>query len=344
MKTTVASRAFAIQGVTFGVTSNCSSLLSDEEYFSATGNKLHSLLSNFLDLEEVHVSDSADAAVMLHDDPASGFSVHPSPGRLTVTGPLESLERNCTDKRISIFGNMGLFSKFAVLTLESRGIYSFHSTSFYDRSRNRLYLVLGGSGSGKSTVLLAAIARGFEVFSTELTHATLEANSVVFHKGPVIQNCRVGNLVEDFPALIERFDIQGLPRENVWHEYRAVDLSSVAVPEQSLTDPDVTVVFPRIESGRTNSIVGTAGRYGTLLGLYEGLCDKVTPPSLVYGRYFVPSLDTPETAKRRFRFVERFIEQARINGPLNVLAGPHTCLDGIIENTDTGEESLHELQ
>ena len=205
MSANLSHRALSLLGVEIGLVSNYRAILQDDEYFKGAGTKLHSLLSNFHHLTEIPFSPLHHAYVVIVDSDLLPFSSSMTERELYISGPIRRLEETAVDKRSSIFGNMGLFSKFTIQMLERQGWYSFHATSFYRRASGQLFIVLGGTGSGKSTVLLKAIDAGYEVFSTELTHVRHRDGVFEFYKGSVVQNCRVGNLVEDFPSLIERF-------------------------------------------------------------------------------------------------------------------------------------------
>ncbi len=171
-----------------------------------------------------------------------------------------------------------------------------HSTSFFDRKRGRLYIVMGGSGSGKSTVLLKAISLGgVEIFGTELTHFTFAGGTTRMLKGSLWQNCRMGNLVFDFPELLARFGMKA-PQGDPWHSYESVSLESMQVPENELDSVPMTLVMPRIEGERITSSIRKAGAASTKGALFQNLSDKVSPPTLLWGTRFVPSVDTDDIA------------------------------------------------
>lgn len=345
---TVCKKRFSLLGMNISLETNLESLLDLDEYFLGKGGGLHSLLSNFHRFDESSgtsgsslssarslssgsfESGDADLVFSMIDDPDSPLRFYRSgPGRYSIEGPLVSLETGCPDKRICMFGNMGLFSKILVGELEHHGIYSMHSTSFYDRTENRLYLVIGGSGSGKSTVLLKAISLGgIEVFGTELTHFTFVDGKLRLLKGSLWQNCRMGNLVYDFPELLARFGLEA-PATDPWYSYKSVPLFDIQAAEDMLYPDSVTIVLPRIEGERfTTSIrkVPAGSLHGTL---FQNLSDKVSPATLLWGKEFVPGLDTPESQTARMAAAKIFLEKAPVTECWNVLASPEHCLDGI---------------
>lgn len=328
----LATRAFSLLGMQFGIISNVPELINDNEYFGWEGKHLHSLLTNFGAFTEIPFSNNHQNYFVLIDDVNLPLSVTEGNNSIHFSGPLSVLEHECKDKRITFFGNMGLFSKFLVKSLENYGMYSFHSTSFFDPDNEHLFLVLGGSGVGKSAVLLSAIERGYQVFGTELTHVSVQEGNLRFYRGSLYQNCRVGNLVEDFPSLIDRFAINGLPETNIWHEYISIDLTSVAAASEILTDPSLTIIFPRIEGDRKIPKRRILGTEKLPQAVFENLSEKIAPPSYLYGSHFHPSVDSVESAQRRSDFSQRMIEHANIKAVWESLASPKMCLDEIAED------------
>lgn len=325
-------RLFSLLGMRIQVVSNYREIIFDDEYFLGEGGKLHSLLSNFQELVPISpkAGEKSDVSVRIEDKPNQNFTMFIKNGRYLFEGSIRDMEERTGDKRASIFGNMGIFSKILVLELEHRGIFSFHSTSFVQPGTNRLYLVLGGSGSGKSTVLLKAVKEGMQVFGTELTHFSFDRNKVIFHKGSLWQNCRMGNLVEDFPSLLDIFGISYGLTGNPWHQYLSVDLKPWQYPERIMEDPEVVVLFPRIESGRIKADRFQINKEDAIYSAYENLSEKVSPPSYVYKKEFIPSIDTRTDQVNRMKAGEDFMKIADIRNCWKLLTGPGDCLDDVI--------------
>lgn len=332
------SRGFSLLGMKISLRANRSGLIEDDEYFLGKGGQLHSLLSNFGRLEEIAAAGNADLTLSLIDEPGSPFGFFQTGnGRYSLTGAIIESEIACRDKRSCIFGNMGLFSKILVRELEYRGIYSIHSTSFYDRKGNRLYLAMGGSGSGKSTILLKAISLGgIEVFGTELTHFSFAEGKARMLKGSLWQNCRMGNLVFDFPELLERFGLE-VPEGDPWHSYQSVSFSDLQVREDVLDSVSIALVMPRIEGERRHSSIRRTSALSAKSALYQNLSDKVSPPTLLWGSHFVPSIDSPDRQTARMEAAIAFLSRAPIAECWSVLSSPEASLDGIypIETSDT---------
>jgi hypothetical protein len=323
-------RGFSLLGMRILLGSNNRDLIADDEYFLGKGAYLHSLLSNFNKLDEIPPPDEPDVVMSVIDIPGSPISFSRiEEGRYAICGEIAESERSCKDKRASIFGNMGLFSKLLIRELEIRGIYSIHSTSFLDRKRNRLFVVIGGSGSGKSTVLLKAISLGgMEVFGTEITHFSFQDGGTRMIKGSLWQNCRMGNLVIDFPELLGRFGLDE-PTDDPWHVYKSVPLHDIQTREDVLDSVSIVIVMPRIEGERSTSSIRLVSKGSLRSAIFQNLSDKVSPPSLLWGAHFIPSLDSADRQTARMAATEKFINEASIVECWNVLASPAGCLDGI---------------
>lgn len=323
-------RAFSLLGMTMLLDSNRPELIADDEYFLGKGGHLHSLLSNFHTLEEISAPSSADIVFHLTDTDEKEISYfEKGSGEYFIQGPLLANERVAKDKRLSIFGNMGFFSKLLVRELEKKGIFSLHSTSFYDRGTNRLFLVVGSSGSGKSTVLLNAIDRGgIEVFGTELTHFSFAAGNLELLKGPLWQNCRMGNLVVDFPKLMDYFGLSA-PTGDIWHSYKSIPLHHMQVEEDVLRNASIFILFPRIEGERKTSSIQKISKDSIKFPLFQNLSEKISSPSLLWGKYFIPSIDTPEHQIARMAGAEKFLKEGSIDSCWSILSSPVRSLDGL---------------
>ena len=324
-------RDFQLFGMPFALVSNYRDVIFDDEYFLGHGGYLHSLLSNFHTLGPTgEPAEDPQFRVVIDNRDEPTISLTQSAGEYRFSGPVRSLEEATHDRRSSIFGNMGVFSKILVRELEKCGIFSFHSTSFVVPGTNHLILVLGGSGSGKSTVALRAVLDGLEVFGTELTHFRFTDGGVEFLKGSLWQNCRMGNLVLDFPSLLVRFQITRIPDGDPWIHYQSVNMTDWSHRDDKLFQPVISVLFPRIESERRVPTRYESPASGIAYSLYGNLSDKVSPPSHLYKRVFIPSLDAPEDQVRRMKAAEQFVRDADIQTVWNTLTSPADCLEGVL--------------
>jgi len=327
------TRLFSLLGMNIELISDYPEILQDDEYFLGKNGKLHSLLSNFHELVQVtaDAGKQIDVRIRIEDAPLDTLTLSIQDGTYLFRGPVKALEEGNGDKRASIFGNMGIFSKICVLELEKRGIYSFHSTSFVQPGSNKLFLILGGSGAGKSTVLLKAVKEGMQIFGTELTHFSIKDEKVTFYKGSLWQNCRMGNLVEDFPSLLETFSIDYVPNGNPWKQYLSVDLKPWQYAADVMEQPEVVVLFPRIESDRQDAERYLLKKSGVVYSAFGNLSDKVSPPSYIYNSVFIPSVDGGNDQIERMKAAQKFLQYVDIRACWKFLTNPEECLDVVLE-------------
>lgn len=325
----IAYRGFRIWDAQVGVVSNYRAIVDDREYFFGEGQQLHSLLSNFCRIDPIPFSDAHHLYLHIFDNALSSVQACVDGNGVYVSGNIAELESSSTDKRQTIFGNMGLFTKLCVKALEMTGLYTFHSTSMYCPADDTLYMILGGSGSGKSTVLLAGLEKGFQLFGSELTHFSYNEGRLKFFKGSVYQNCRVGNLVSDFPGLIERFKIPDLPSDDIWHSYRSVNMRDAQTALDVLDNPNVVSIFPRIEARVDSPEVSSVNPGSIVSDVFTSLCDKVSPPSWLYNSVLVPSIDDRQSQRQRLEAARAFCSEAKNLECWRVMASPHNCLDGV---------------
>jgi len=325
-------RAFSLLGMKIGIISNYKKILFDDEYFLGKGGHLHSLLSNFYELKPIAYSSNEDMDIIFNliNKKNKEFNFQSNGSIYEISGPIKENEETFFDKRSSIFGNMGIFSKVLIRELEKRSIFSFHSTCFVHPTTNTIFLVLGSSGAGKSTVLLKAIREKMQVFGTELVHFFVENKDVIFLKGSIWQNCRMGNLVIDFPLLLEKFKITYHKKGNPWQEYISINMKKWQYPENKIINPEVIILFPRIESERKVPERIKIDVSNTAYQLFGSLSDKVSPPSLVYKKYFVSSVDNHEDQVKRMLATNNFIKFTKIKAAWKILASPEECLDHLI--------------
>lgn len=323
-------RSFSILGVEAGIIFNYQSILNDDEYFLDKGSYLHSLLSNFNRLEEISFSSNHDFYLYIIN--IKGFPLEVEIGLRNVycSGDILSFEKNALDKRKSIFGNMGLFSKILLRFLEKKGIFSFHSTAMYSQTKKILYLVLGESGSGKSTVLLAGLRKGLKLFGTELVHFQIKNEQVLFYKGSTIMNCRKENLIEDFPELIDKFNIKNLHKTRKQCLYLPVDMGSLQTENNIFKNPKMVLIFPRIEKFIQKVVISEVNTLDIQNLIFDNLSQKISPASILYDKYFVPSVDNRRLQLFRMEMARQFCKKADIQSIWNVLASPQNCLDKIL--------------
>jgi len=322
-------RAVKIVEARMGLISNNEKLITEPRYFE--GQVMESLLTNIHSIEPIPFSDDLDSCFVVIDDPAIPPQVKITDKVCTATGDFSRYEKECSDNRYSLFGNLGLFFKYLLATLERyHSIYSFHASSMYSPSRDTLLLVVGGAGAGKTVFMLKGLEDDWQIFSTEMTHFRLTQGGYDFYMGSLYDNIRLGNLIYDFPRANERLKVEIPPGvSDVWGHKIAIDMRHIAAAPR-YRNPRVTVIDSRIESGRETPIVKTIARREKIVKLiFDNVTEKLGPTLIFYDVIPVESFDTPELMRRRLEVMQRFVAEVKLNPVKSVLAGAKNCMEGI---------------
>ncbi len=321
-------RAVKIVQARMGLISNNEKLITEPRYFE--GQVMESLLTDIHSIEPIPFTDDLDCYFVVIDDPHVQPQVKITDKVCTAIGDFTRYEKECSDNRYSLFGNLGLFFKYLLVTLERyHNIYSFHASSMFSPSRNTLLLVVGGAGAGKTVFLLKGLEDDWAIFSTEMTHFRFTDQGCEFYMGSLYDNIRLGNLIYDFPRANERLKVD-IPRvADVWGHKIAIDMRHIAAAPRYL-NPRVTVVDARVESGREKPIVKTITRKEKIIKiLFDNATEKLGPTLVFYDVIPVETFDTPELMRRRLQVMTRFVEEVKLNPVKSVLAGAKNCMEGI---------------
>ncbi len=324
------TRAVKIIEATFGLVSNNRWLLHNPEFFSEY--KMQCLLTDVYRVEDIPFGPNLDAYLYLIDQPNVPPSMKVTDREMWVAGPMSELDARMADRRYSVFGNLGLLFKYSMATLErSHGIYSFHASAMYVPERNELIAVIGGAGAGKTVLILEGLARGYQIFSVEMVHFAFREEGIVFFKGALMDNIRVGNLIYDFPRAAERLGAQVPDVKDVWGTKIAVDFRPLAPERDVLVNPKLTLLFPRIEAGRDKAIVNDiTNRQKLMWMLFNNATEKIGGTNLFYEAITIDTMDTPELMHRRMKAMGRLVSgEVEILRARNILAGTHNCMEGI---------------
>ncbi|MDO8956145.1 MAG: hypothetical protein Q7W38_04790 [Deltaproteobacteria bacterium] len=322
-------RAVKIVEARIGLVSNNEKLITEARYFE--GQVMESLLTDIHSIEPIPFSDDLDSCFVVIDDPNIQPQVKITEKVCTATGDFSRYEKECSDNRYSLFGNLGLFFKYLLVTLERyHQIYSFHASSMYSPSRDTLLLVVGGAGAGKTVFLLKGLEDDWKIFSTEMTHFRFTDKGYEFYMGSLYDNIRLGNLIYDFPKAHEKLQVEIPPGvTDVWGYKIAIDMRHIAASPH-YRNPRVTVVDARIESGRDTPIVKTVTRQEKIVKiLFDNATEKLGPTLVFYDVIPVESFDTPELMRRRLEVMQRFVAEVKLNPVKSVLAGAKNCMEGI---------------
>jgi len=323
-----AKRGVKILKASFGLTSNNAALINDPQYFEAY--EIQSQWANF-PVDDIPFRDGLDAYVEVYDLPGVSTHISFDESKIVAIGDFSDLERQSLDRRYSLFGNQGLFFRHALTVLERRHhIFNFHACSFYDEKEHHLILVCGGMGGGKSAVMLAVTETGlFKILSSEMVHASVSDDGIVFYRGSPRNNVRLGHLVEDFPKLVNKLGITLPEAKDVWGTKYQVSLEKFLATQTEILNPAITVVLPRIEENVERPRVDIISNRGKIVRtLHENITDKIRSLSTIYETIPVGSLDDVALTTSRLEFVKRFLEKGNIVKIASIFASPHNCLEG----------------
>jgi hypothetical protein len=319
-----------------GLVSNNPDLLTGSEYFN--DRVPQSLLTDYHRIDDVPWDGappgtaSVDAELRILDTPGLEPSLAFEPDRVLAVGDWTALEAGNSDRRYSLFGNLGFVFRYVIHALERHhDTWSFHASAMVD-GKGDLWLIPGGAGAGKTVFLLEGLARGWTVFSTEMTHLRLTDRGYEFYKGSLFDNIRLGTLLYDFPAVTERLGI-ALPAANdPWGAKIALDLGHVQTPTDVLVSPSLRIVSPKVESGRDRAVVTPLDRREKLVKLlFDNATEKHGGTVLLYDRLPVPSLDTPALMVRRLRAMQGLVDRATIKSARSTLCGARNCMEGLLD-------------
>jgi len=321
-------RAVKIVQARMGIVSNNEKLVTEPRYFE--GQVMESLLTNIHCIEPIPYVDDLDAYFIAIDDPSVHPQVTVTEKALLATGDFTRYEEECSDNRYSLFGNLGLYFRYLLITLERyHQIYSFHASSMFSPSRNTLLLVVGGPGAGKTVFLLKGLEDDWQIFSTEMTHFAFTDEGYVFYMGSLYDNIRVGNLIYDFPQAKDKLEVEIPDVVDPWGHKIAIDMGTIAA-EPRYFNPRVTIVDARIESGRDIPIVKTITQREKIVKiLFDNATEKFGSPFILYDRIPVGGLDTPDLMTKRLEVMYRFVEEVSLNQVKSTLAGAQNCMEGI---------------
>jgi hypothetical protein len=321
-------RAVKIAQARIGIISNNEKLITEPRYFE--GQVMESLLTNIHSIEPIPYTHDLDSYFVVIDDPNVQPKVDVTEKVLFATGDFTRYEKECSDNRYSLFGNLGLFFKYLLVILERyHDVYSFHASSMFSPSRNTLLLVVGGPGAGKTVFLLKGLEDDWQIFSTEMTHFKFTDEGYAFYMGSLYDNIRLGNLIYDFPKAKEKLEVKIPEVPDIWGHKIAIDMRHIAAKPHYL-NPRVTVIDAKIESGRETAICKTITRKEKMVKLlFDNATEKFASTVVLYDRIPIDSLDTPILMSKRLQAMYRFVEEVNLSPVRSILAGAKNCMEGV---------------
>ncbi|MFC2025912.1 hypothetical protein ACFLUC_01825 [Chloroflexota bacterium] len=326
------TRGFNILGLNHGVGSNKRDLIFNPVHFER--GEIYNQITNWEELEPIDYANGMDSYCHLLDDPnlPSGISLKNT--ELRIQGDLSRLERDVVDRRWNIFGNIGIWFRFALAIQERNGIFNLHASSIYKPDENELLVIAGKAGVGKTVFLLEALNCGYQIFSTEMTYFRFIPQGVVFYRGALYDNIRVGSFLYDFPGAAERLGLDLPVVENPWSHKINVSMNSATTENKTLTNPTLSFIFPRIEKGYQHANVEDIPNSRTLIRLlYDVASEKIGSTFLMYEELPAVGLDSPELAENRWEAIRQLVSASHwnIKQARTTLAGPKSCMEVIDE-------------
>jgi len=324
-------RAIRIVHARLGLVSNNPEFITRSEYF--VDRVPQSLLTDYHRVDAVDWDEGVDAEICLLDTPGLAPEVTLGPDRVLAVGDWTALEASASDRRYTLFGNLGFVFRYTIFALERyHDTWSFHASAMVD-DKGDLWLIPGGAGAGKTVFLLEGLTRGWTIFSTEMTHLRLTDGGYEFYKGSLFDNVRLGTLLYDFPAVIERLGLALPSSTNPWGTKVALDLGHVQAPADVLLSPPLRIVHPKVESGRDHAVVGRLDRREKLVKLlFDNATEKHGGTTLLYDRLPLPSLDAPELMVRRLAAMHALFDRATIKSARSTLCGARNCMEGLLDD------------
>lgn len=289
------------------------------------------LLSDFHRLATIAFDNQLDGYLYVYDDPQAPPRITVGVDRVVASGAFGRLEQECSDPRFSLFGNEGLFFRYVLALLEEKhDIFSLHACALYQPDEDRLLVIAGGAGSGKSCFLMSGIEKGLQVLATEMVHFRID-RELSFFKGSLLDNVRLANLRYDYPQAVEMLGLELPQVEAEWETKLCVDLSDCQVDPDRLVNPKVVVVFPHIEQRAPAHILRIIeDRRQVIKGLYDKATEKVAEPTLLYESVPMPPLQGPQAAQCCLEAVTRLVNSPHLIRTVSVYGAPQTCLEGLL--------------
>jgi hypothetical protein len=330
---TLHRRAIRIVHARLGLVSNNRELVTRSEYFA--DRVPQSLLTDYHRVEDLAwdgARAAVDAEIRVLDVPGLEPAVTVGHDQVLAAGDWTAAEAANTDRRYSLFGNLGFLFRYTIHVLERHhDTWSFHASAMVD-DKGDLWLIPGGAGAGKTVFLLEGLVRGWTIFSTEMTHLRVTATGYEFYKGSLFDNVRPGTLLYDFPAVLERLGVALPATGDPWGAKVALDLGHVQTPADVLVSPTLRIVHPKVESGRERAVVSRLGSREKLVKLlFDNATEKHGGTVLLYDRLPLGSLDTPELMDRRLRAMRELVDRATIRSAASTLCGARNCMEGLLD-------------
>lgn len=315
----------------FGIGSNCLEILP------VWPGKIEvpSLLTDFHEVVSIDWPErEADAYIFIKNLQEAAPHYEIKGNEWFFEGPFLDLAQKTSDRRFTFWGNQGFLYRLTLACLEkNHQVYSLHACGLVDEAGQRLIVVAGGAGSGKTVYLLSGLRRGLKLFSTETVHFRLMDGQIHWFMGSLVDNVRLGTLHHDFPDFLptELMTLTDWSKE--WQIKVALDLSAFRFSSSSLISPECWIIFPHIEEGRTGCELNEVSdqRQAARL-LFQNVTEKIADSFILYDVLPVVGFDQRDLASKRLEAVVKLLAHPQTKTPLEILAGPKECWGNLLES------------
>ncbi len=324
----IARKAVKILKARWLLTSNQESLLIQ----LPVPPEYESLLTDFHKVEEIPIEGKFDGEFEIIDEPGKEGRFEFRGEKSIARGDFSKLVKQTRDIRYSFFGNEGSLYRQTLKILEDKyGIFSFHACAMYQPKENRLFLIIGGAGSGKSCFMLRGMQMGLELLTAEMGHFSVDNDGVKFYKGAIVDNVRIGNLKYNYPFILEKLDVKLGCVENEWGKKIALDMGRFQTKQDVIENPQLVVILPRVEQGR-KEYFSQAEKDSQKVSrqLFENASEKIGQSVLLFEAVPFVCLDTPDSANRRLKAIQSLLAYKKLEKVVSIVSGPEDCWKNLI--------------
>jgi len=323
-----ARKAIKILKVKWLLTSNQESLLIRLPVLP----EYESLLTDFHKVEEIPVVGGFDGEFEIVDEPGKKGRFELKGEKYVARGDFSKLVRQTRDMRYSFFGNEGSLYRQTLKILEDKyGIFSFHACAMYQPKGNKLFLIIGSAGSGKSCFLLRGMPMGLELLTAEMGHFSIDKAGVKFYKGALVDNVRIGNLKYNYPFFLEKLGVKLGCAENEWGKKIALDMGRFQTKRDVIENPQLIMILPRVEQGRKeyfSQVEKDSQKVSRVL--FENASEKIGQSVLLFEALPFVCLDSPESARRRLGAIQALLDYEKLEKVVSIVSGPQDCWKNLV--------------
>lgn len=287
--------------------------------------EVKSLLSDFNDVKEIPYSSALDGYISIREEQTQEAFFEFSEEEAKFRGPFSKLAEEASDSRFTLWGNQGFLFRYILFLLEKKHqIYNMHGCALYQEAKNRIYLVIGGAGSGKTVYLLSGIQKGLNIFSTEIVHFRIKEGEIQWFVGSLIDNVRIGTLRHNFPRFLSETKNDD-PRYE-WERKVALDLSDHKTAEEIFINPEIVIIFPRIEEGRGGFLSNPVkDERMSAKFLFDNVSQKLSESVILYDKIPLVGLDNATMAMKRLKVINDLVRDQTVKKVVSVLSNPNEC-------------------